>query len=139
MLFVGATTRWTAVNEAAVEPFWQPNGGKLIGCIWHGRFSLVFTRCGRFGTAHRRRKMLISQSREGGIVAHTAPTPSALPSFAAPPPKGAQKGRHRGHARHGAAHRRRRRHGCMTPDGPRGPRMRAKRGSVQLAKIAGAR
>ncbi|MCZ7531618.1 MAG: DUF374 domain-containing protein [Acidimicrobiia bacterium] len=27
---------------------------------------------------------------------------------------------------------------CMTPDGPRGPRMRVKRGPIQLAKLAGA-
>lgn len=39
LLFVGVTTRWTKVNRTVVEPFWKPNGGKVIACIWHGRFS----------------------------------------------------------------------------------------------------
>ena len=34
MLFVGITTRWERINEAAVLPFWEPTGGKVIGCIW---------------------------------------------------------------------------------------------------------
>ena len=54
--------------------------------------------------------MLISQSREGGIVAHTSRTVGAdvIRGSAA---KGRQEqGRRRGHARDGAPHRRRRRH-----------------------------
>ncbi|HYD87241.1 MAG TPA: lysophospholipid acyltransferase family protein [Vitreimonas sp.] len=136
MLFVGITTRWTRVNRAAVEPFWRPEGGKLIGCIWHGRFSLVH-KMWSFERGVPKAKMLISQSREGGIVAHTSRTVGAevIRGSAAKGEK--RKGgveAMRAMARHieggGVI--------CMTPDGPRGPRMRVKRGPIQLAKLAGA-
>lgn len=136
MLFVGATTRWTAVNRAAIEPFWQPNGGKLIGCIWHGRFSLVY-KMWSFRHGAPKAKVLISMSREGGIVAHTAQTVGAAVIRGSAAKGTQQKGGAealRAMARHidggGVI--------CITPDGPRGPRMHAKRGSVQLAKLAGA-
>lgn len=124
MLFVGATTRWTLVNRSVVEPFWRPDGGKLIGCIWHGRFPLVH-KLWSFKPGVPKAKMLISMSREGGIVAHTAGVVGAevVRGSAA---KGTQ--------RKGGAEALR----AMTPDGPRGPRMRAKRAPVQLAKLAGA-
>lgn len=134
LLFVGVTTRWTKVNRTAVEPFWQPNGGKVVACIWHGRFSLVH-KLWSFGPTVPRAKMLISHSREGGIVAHTSRTVGAevIRGSAA---KGTQRKGGiealRAMARHieggGAI--------AMTPDGPRGPRMRAKRAPVQLAKLA---
>ena len=83
-------------------------------------------------------KMLISQSREGGIVAHTSRTVGAdvIRGSAA---KRAGKARAaskrcaqwRATSKAAASSR-------MTPDGPRGPRMRVKRGPVQLAKLAGA-
>ena len=136
MLFVGVTTRWTLVNRQVVEPFWRPDGGKLIGCIWHGRFSLVH-KMWSFKRGVPKAKMLISQSREGGIVAHTSRTVGAevIRGSAAKGEK--RKGgveAMRAMARHidggGVI--------CMTPDGPRGPRMRVKRGPIQLAKLAGA-
>ncbi len=136
MLLVGATTRWTRVNREAVEPFWRPDGGKLIGCIWHGRFALVH-KMWSFKRGVPKAKMLISQSREGGIVAHTSRTVGAevIRGSAAKGEK--RKGgveAMRAMARHidggGVI--------CMTPDGPRGPRMRVKRGPIQLAKLAGA-
>ncbi|MCA8887098.1 MAG: lysophospholipid acyltransferase family protein [Hyphomonadaceae bacterium] len=138
MLFVGVTTRWRRVNEAAVQPFQRPNGGKLIGCIWHGRFSLIH-KMWKFGRGVPRAKMLISQSREGGIVAHTSMTVGAEVIRGSEAKKGANKRKGgveamRDMARHidgGGVM-------AMTPDGPRGPRMRVKRGPIILAKIAGA-
>ena len=136
MLFVGLTTRWTRVNRAAVEPFWRTGGGKLIGCIWHGRFSLIH-KMWAFGPGIPKAKMLISQSREGGIVAHTSLTVGAEVIRGSAAKRGQMKGgveAMRAMARHiegGGVM-------AMTPDGPRGPRMRAKRGPVQLAKLAGA-
>ena len=107
MLFVGVTTRWTRVNRAAVEPYWRADGGKLIGCIWHGRFSLIH-KMWAFGPGTAKAKMLISQSREGGIVAHTRGL-SALKSSAAPLRNAASKraasrrcGRWRGTSKAGA-------------------------------------
>ena len=136
MLFVGVTTRWTRVNHAAVEPFWRADGGTLIGCIWHGRFSLIHKNWA-FGPGIPKAKMLISQSREGGIVAHTSRTVGAEVIRGSAAKRGQQKGgveAMRAMARHieggGII--------AMTPDGPRGPRMRVKRGPIQLAKLAGA-
>jgi lysophospholipid acyltransferase (LPLAT)-like uncharacterized protein len=136
MLFVGVTTRWTRVNRAAVEPYWRADGGKLIGCIWHGRFSLIH-KMWAFGPGTAKAKMLISQSREGGIVAHTSRTVGAEVIRGSAAKRGQQKGgveAMRAMARHieggGVI--------AMTPDGPRGPRMHVKRGPIQLAKLAGA-
>ncbi|MEZ5958198.1 MAG: lysophospholipid acyltransferase family protein [Hyphomonadaceae bacterium] len=138
MLFVGVTTRWERVNEEAVRPFWKPDGGKVIGCIWHGRFSLIH-KMWSFKRGVPKAKMLISQSREGGIVAHTSRTVGAEVIRGSEAKKGSTKPKRgieamRDMARHIEA-------GgvmAMTPDGPRGPRMRVKRGPVVLAKIAGA-
>lgn len=136
MLLVGVTTRWTKINQAAMEPFWQPNGGKVIACIWHGRFWLIH-KMWTFGPGIPRVKMLISHSREGGIVARTATVVGAEVIRGSEAKKGKPKGgveAMRQMTRHiddgGVI--------AMTPDGPRGPRMRAKRGPVQLAKLAGA-
>lgn len=135
MLLVGATTRWTCVNRAAVEPFWRGEG-RLVGCIWHGRFMQVH-KMWAFGPEAPKAKMLISQSREGGIVAHASRTVGAEVIRGSAAKAGRQKGgveATRAMARHieggGVI--------CMTPDGPRGPRMRARKGAVQLAKLAGA-
>jgi hypothetical protein len=79
--------------------------------------------------------MLISQSREGGVVSHASRTVGAEVIRGSAAKRGQQKGgaeAMRSMARHidggGII--------CMTPDGPRGPRMRAKKGPVQLAKLA---
>jgi len=136
MLFVGVTTRWERINRAAVEPFWKPDGGRLIACIWHGRFPLIH-KLWSFGPSVPKAKMLISNSREGGIVAHTSRTVGAEVIRGS-----AAKGRQtkggvdalRSMARHiesGGVM-------AMTPDGPRGPRMRVKKGPIQLAKLTGA-
>lgn len=134
MLLVGVTTRWTRVNRAAVEPFWRPDGGKVIGLMWHGRFALVH-KLWSFKPGVPKAKMLISMSREGGIVAHTSRTVGAevIRGSAA---KGTQR---KGGVEALLAMSRHIDGGgviCMTPDGPRGPRMRAKRAPVQLAKLA---
>lgn len=133
MLLVGITTRWTRVNRQAVEPFWQGNG-RVVVCVWHGRFMQVH-RTWAFGPGMTKARMLISQSREGGVVAHASRTVGAEVIRGSAARGGRQKGgveAMRAMARHldggGAI--------CMTPDGPRGPRMRAKRGPVQLAKLA---
>ncbi|MCX7358670.1 MAG: lysophospholipid acyltransferase family protein [Alphaproteobacteria bacterium] len=136
MLFVGVTTRWERVNREAMEPFWKRDGGKLIACIWHGRFSLIH-KMWVFGQSASKPKMLISNSREGGIVAHTAATVGAEVIRGSEAKRGKPKGgveatlRMARHIDGGGVI-------AMTPDGPRGPRMRVRRGPIMLAKIAGA-
>jgi lysophospholipid acyltransferase (LPLAT)-like uncharacterized protein len=133
MLLVGVTTRWTRVNRAAVEPFWGGNG-RLVACIWHGRFTLVH-KLWTFGRGATKGVFLISRSREGGIVAHASRTVGAEVIRGSAAKQGQRKGgleAARELVRHIDSG------GCigMTPDGPRGPRMRAKLGPVQIAKLA---
>ena len=135
MLFVGVTTRWRRVNPAAMDAFFN-GGGKHLACIWHGRFTLVH-KLWKFGPGTKPAKFLISRSREGGLVAWVSRTVGAEVVRGSAAKRGQQKGgleAMREMARHlddGGVM-------GMTPDGPRGPRMRAKRGPVQLAKLAGA-
>ena len=135
MLFVGVTTRWRKVNPEAMEHFFN-SGDKHLACIWHGRFTLVH-KLWKFGPGTKPAKFLISRSREGGLVAWVSRTVGAEVVRGSAAKRGQQKGgleALREMARHldgGGVM-------GMTPDGPRGPRMRAKRGPVQLAKIAGA-
>ena len=135
MLFVGVTTRWRKVNPAAMEAFFNTDD-KHLACIWHGRFTLVH-KLWKFGPGTKPAKFLISRSREGGLVSWVSRTVGAEVVRGSSAKRGQQKGgleALREMARHldgGGVM-------GMTPDGPRGPRMRAKRGPVQLAKIAGA-
>jgi lysophospholipid acyltransferase (LPLAT)-like uncharacterized protein len=135
MLLVGATTRWRRVNRQAAEPFFAGDG-KVVICVWHGRFILVRT-LWAVGRGIPKVKMLISRSREGGIVSHATRTVGAdvIRGSAAKASKrkgGVEAMRAMArHIEHGGSI-------CMTPDGPSGPRMRAKLAPVQLAKLAGA-
>ena len=135
MLLVGATTRWERVNEAAATAF-RDGGGKLITAVWHGRFMLAH-KLWWFEPGAPKVKVLISQSREGGIVAQTARAVKTEPIRGSAAKGGRLKGgveAMRAMARHieegGVI--------CITPDGPKGPRMRVKPGTVHLAKLAGA-
>ncbi len=135
MLVVTATTRWRRVNEALALEVWT-GAGPVIACAWHGRFFLLRATW-RFSRGAQPVKMLISLSREGAIVTHAAHAigTDVVRGSAAKGEK--DKGGF-------AATREMLRHldarGCvaMTPDGPRGPRMRAGMGPIQLAKLSGA-
>lgn len=133
MLFAGWTTRWRRVNRRAIEPFWKP-GGRVIICIWHGRFTQMH-RLWSFGPGVPKALMLISRSREGDVVEHAARAVGAdvIRGSAA---KGKQD---KGGFEAGRELLRQVEHGgaiALTPDGPRGPRMRARIGPVHLAKMA---
>jgi lysophospholipid acyltransferase (LPLAT)-like uncharacterized protein len=135
MLVCGWTTRWTRINRRAAEEVWAA-GGPAVICFWHGR--IVLSHLGwAIGKGAQEAKVLISHSREGGIVAAATRTVGA----------GVIRGSSsRGENRKGAmeATRQMLRHMqaggavAIAPDGPRGPRMRAQMGAVQLAKRTGA-
>lgn len=133
MLLVGVTTRWRRVNRAAAEPFWRGDGRVLL-CTWHGRF-IQFHKLWAFGPGTTPAKMLVSRSIEGDVVAHAARTVGAklIRGSAA---KGKQD---KGGFEAGRESVRQIEGGgaiALTPDGPRGPRMRARLGPIQLAKLA---
>jgi lysophospholipid acyltransferase (LPLAT)-like uncharacterized protein len=133
MRLVSATTQWRMVNREAVEPFWTGNG-KLIICVWHGRFPLTHA-LWRFEPGDTKVAFLVSRSRDGGIAAKTAQTVGATVIRGSAAKDGQQKGGAEAarelvrYLEAGGAV-------GMTPDGPRGPRMRAKMGTVQVAKLA---
>lgn len=133
---VGATTRWTVVNRSAIEPFWRPDGGGVIPCIWHGRLAL-FYKVWSFKPGVPKPTVLISQSREGAIITQAAHVIGSDVIRGSANKKSQRKGgvsALRAMARvvsdGGAV--------CLTPDGPTGPRMRAKPGPLQLAKLTDA-
>lgn len=134
MLVVGWTTRWRKINQEAVASFWSDPEARLVCCIWHGRFLQVH-KLWTFGHGKPPAKFLISRSREGGIVAHASQTVGADVIRGSSAKRNQQKGGMEatfGMMRHIGGG------GVMglTPDGPRGPRMRAKMGPVQIAKMA---
>lgn len=138
MLLVGWTTRWRDVNREAVAPFWTGPNTRLICGVWHGRFLLVHA-LWTFGPNAPKAKFLISRSREGGVVTHAARQVGSdvvrgSAAKAKPGARAQQKGGREAtlemlsHIEDGGMI-------AMTPDGPRGPRMRAKMGPVQIAKM----
>lgn len=135
MAFVGWTTRWRKVNRAVAERFWA-EGGSVIACVWHGRFLLVHTLWKYDGTVQPA-KFLVSASREGRIAYHATRTVGSDVTHGSSAKGKQSKGGFeamREMLRHLEAG------GIMglAPDGPKGPRMRAKLGPIQLAKLSGA-
>ena len=123
---VAVSGRWEAVGDATPRAFWD-EGRPFILAFWHGRI-LMMPYCWRRGQAI---DMLISQHRDGRFIAetvrhfgiHTVAGSSSKGGSAALRSmlRGLKDGRCVG----------------ITPDGPRGPRMRASEGIVQLARLAG--
>ena len=71
MLFVGWTNKWEHVDRPNVEALWAA-GGPVVACFWHGRVVLSHfgweVKPGGRGP-HQPGKVMISNSREGGIAA----------------------------------------------------------------------
>ena len=124
---VDATTRWTVVRPppaAALEAAGQP----YITCFWHGRLMMM-------GAAWQRPParfhMLISGHRDGQLISRT------IGHLGFPTVAGSSQ---RGGALALRAIQRVLAAGDwvgITPDGPRGPRMRAKPGPIKAAQLAG--
>lgn len=141
MTMVRLTTRWTYVGRDLVEPVWASGRG-AVWCFWHSRIVGVASIWPRKA---QKVFMLISQSPDGQLVSRavamlgmivvrgsTARKKGEDPGVEASRNKGSLQALRRmvGHAAVG---------GCVgiTPDGPRGPRMRAQPGAVRVAKAAG--
>ena len=135
MWLVGATTRWETVNGAVADAL-RAKGGPVVLCFWHGRIMLAHWGWISPGGAPPT-NILISQSREGDVIVHAARTVGVGAFRGSTEKRGKAKGSFSamrgmiGHLKAGGAI-------CVTPDGPRGPRMRAEMGPVQLARLTGA-
>ena len=134
MSLVKATTRWERRGLAHAEPVWGGGRG-VVACLWHSRILMSIALWPKHAQPPA---ILISRSRDGDMIADAARRHdvdvvrgSSLNQRKTAKQKGAL-GAFREMTRHVE------RGGCMavTPDGPRGPRMRAGAGAVKLARTA---
>ena len=125
--FVHLTGRWEVVGGDVPAAYWG-RGEPFILAFWHGRI-LMMPYCWPRGRAIR---MLISGHRDGQIIART------VSHFGIETVQGSST---RGGGAALRAMLKSLKDGTcvgITPDGPRGPRMRASEGVVQVARISGA-
>lgn len=123
---VHATGRWRVVGGEIPSAYWD-QGKPFILAFWHGRI-LLMPYCWRRGQAIH---MLISQHRDGQIIARTV-SHFGIDTVAGSSSRG-------GSAALRAMLKALKAGRCVgiTPDGPRGPRMRASEGIVQVARLSG--
>ncbi len=118
--FVHATGRWQTVRGDIPQRFWD-TGQPFILSFWHGRL-LMMPYCWRHGIPIHN---LVSHHRDGQLIARTV-LPFGFRSITGSKAlremvKVLKAGEYVG----------------MTPDGPRGPRMRAGDGVISVARLAG--
>jgi len=128
------TVRWEVRNADYIEAVWNEKR-PILGCVWHGRVLMTFQ-----GWRRERARMvaLASRSREGEIGARLARwyDIGVVRGSTRNPDKPGAKG---GEAAYRAMINHLSNGGCgaVTPDGPRGPRMRAGYGAVRMARETG--
>jgi hypothetical protein len=130
---VWATGRWEIRNSAAPEQYWS-QGKPFIIAFWHGRMLILPSMWPTSSKMH----MLISMHRDGEMIARAIGYfgHGTVRGSAAKPGTAKDKG--------GAAALRgmlkalkANEYVGITPDGPRGPRMRATDGIVTVARVSG--
>lgn len=135
MGLVRHTTRWSTDNVQIREKF-QESGEGFVACAWHSR--LLMTTAG-WKKLPQHPHVLISRSRDGDLVATTAKILRLAVI------RGSRRAKITSENKGGSSALRKmlttiEQGDCvvMTPDGPRGPRMRMGAGPVRLAKHSGA-
>ncbi|MFQ6018883.1 MAG: lysophospholipid acyltransferase family protein [Kiloniellaceae bacterium] len=121
------TTRWRVVCPRATETL-QAEARPFIACFWHGRMLMMRAALPREKAVH----MLISEHRDGMLISR------AIADLGVLTVPGSSK---RGGLSALRAMQRLLADGAsvgITPDGPRGPRMRAKAGAIKTAQLSGA-
>jgi len=124
--FVHMTNRWQVIRPEIPGAFWR-DGKPFIVCFWHGRI-MMMSYC--WDMAHPIR-MLISDHQDGQLIARTN-RHFGIKTVVGSSSKGGARamrdmvrlladGEYVG----------------ITPDGPRGPRMRASDGVISVAKLSG--
>lgn len=129
------TTRWRVEGGAHLDALLE-RGGPFIAAFWHGRlfFSPMLAPPGRRTVA------MISNNKDGELIAATVARfgVHAVRGSTADPRKGAKDKGGREAFEGGAAELARGAVLAITPDGPRGPRMRAQTGVAALSALTGA-
>lgn len=127
------SSRFEVVNGAIPARFWD-EGRPFILAFWHGRIAMMPYSWRR----GRPMNMLISRHRDGELIANTIAhfDLKSVRGSAAKPGKEKDKG---GQAALMAMVRliKAGEYVGITPDGPRGPRMRASEGAAALARLTG--
>ncbi len=124
--FVHATGRWRVVGDEPARRLWD-DGKPFILCFWHGRLLMMPYCWDRAKTIH----MLISQHRDGRLIADT------VAHFGIRTAAGSSSRGGAGALRAMLKALKAGEYVGITPDGPRGPRMRASDGIVNVARMAG--
>ena len=133
--FVNRTTRWTEYGRAGLEPFLTGDQTCILA-FWHGRIMLA-PHGWPLDATQKPCSALISQSKDGEVIA------VAIESVGLKTVRGstAKGGKDKGGSRALRDLVKAVRAGeivALTPDGPKGPRMRASLGTAQLAKLTSA-
>jgi len=124
--FVYATSRWTIEGQSHVEEALKSGRGVILA-FWHGRL-LMMPKCWRRNVPI---EMLISEHRDGRIIANT------VAHFGIDTVTGSSTRGGSGALRRMVSVLKDGGYVGITPDGPRGPRMRASEGIVAVAKLSG--
>lgn len=123
---VYATSRWTVIGLERIKPVIEGDA-PFIGCFWHGRM-LMWP---KFWEFRRPLLMLSSPHQDGRLIARTIKYFGVGTIWGSSSRGGAAALRSMAQALADG--------NCvaLTPDGPRGPRMRAASGVAMIAKLAG--
>jgi len=140
MSLVKHTTRWDRRGLEHVEPIWAQGGG-VVACAWHARILQMIAGWSLTRAPKKQAPaILISRSREGGLVAKITwmHRVAAVRGSTHNPKRDGRAARKGGFAAFREMVRHVRGGGCMaiTPDGPRGPRMRMSAGAIKVAQAS---
>lgn len=129
---VHATSRWQTIGAEYPAAFWEKSE-PFLGIFWHGRLLMMPL----IWTTKRKMHVLISHHRDGELIAR------AMDSFGIGTIRGSTAKEGKKNKGGQAALRsivetlKRGEYVTVTPDGPRGPRMRASPGIIAAARLAG--
>lgn len=123
---VWATGRWTVENREVIDRMVR-DGQPFVACLWHGRM-LMMPYSWPYDAPM---DVLISQHRDGRFIAGTLKH-FGFGTIAGSTSRGGGEALRRLLATLAGGG-----HVCVTPDGPRGPRMRVSAGVVRAARLAG--
>ena len=123
--FVYLTSHWTVIRGDIPKKFWEKDK-KFLLCFWHGRL-LMMPHC---WNVNKPIHMMISMHEDGRLISDTVAR-LGIRTIAGSTSKGGVSA-----LRSMVRTVRNGEYVGLTPDGPRGPRMRAQEGIVTIARLA---